>query len=339
MEKTRSNGIDFLRIVSCVAVILIHTNYYFFKDEIYQPNLGLNYLVESFINIVTRFSVPVFVMISGALNLSKERNSNFSYFYKKTFLRVFLPVLIAMVPMMVFEFLYSYLSKNDILFSLQKLLHSVLIGDFFNLWFIYMLAGLYWLTPFVIKLKSILSQKDYVRFVIVLLVWAVFSQMFSNQGAAWSMGLVFAYLAYYMMGDILRESSFRISGRILLFVSMLTITITFFVRFSGVDYYLESPYTGFFSPTLVVFSLAMFSYFSRVNFPVSFHRLSNLTFYIYIFHTFVLRVVLATLKSKVHQPEILEILIFTFIIFFISTLIAKIYQALFDKTISCTFKK
>ena len=75
-ERYRYNNYDLLRIISTIAVILIHSNFHYFCDRYSTPLLSVNYTVESFVNIITRFSVPVFVMLSGGFNLSNEKNEN-----------------------------------------------------------------------------------------------------------------------------------------------------------------------------------------------------------------------------------------------------------------------
>lgn len=70
-NSNRLNNYDALRIISTVAVILIHVNWQFFWTKAATPSMSVNYIVESSINIIARFSVPAFVMISGAFNLKR----------------------------------------------------------------------------------------------------------------------------------------------------------------------------------------------------------------------------------------------------------------------------
>lgn len=65
---SRENNFDLLRVISTIAVILIHVNYMFFQYHWMNPSMGdFIYVVESFLNIVTRFSVPCFVLLSGVV--------------------------------------------------------------------------------------------------------------------------------------------------------------------------------------------------------------------------------------------------------------------------------
>lgn len=334
MQKERNSNLDLLRIISCFAVILIHTNYYFFKDELYHPNLGMTYIVESLINIITRFSVPVFIMISGALNLSKEINKDISYLYKKSIRKIFLPVLIAMIPMFFIEVLSTFLIEKNILESIGISFYKVFIGEFFNLWYMYMLVGLYLLTPFIIRLKETISGQLYTKIACYLLVWVAVSQLFSSQEAAWSIGVVVAFLPYYLLGDILYARRESLRPLVAIAVGITCVLLSFVARFLGQTYYLISPYAAFFSPTIIILSLLAFS--STLKLRKNFHSksltiLANLSFYVYLFHTVVLRIILMLFEKKVEQPELIELLLFTVLIALISLAVAYLYDFFWKK--------
>ena len=87
-SKVRQASYDLLRIISAFSVILIHSNWQFFKICYEKPNISFSWICLSLINIVARFSVPAFVMISGAFNLSDSENEYIGQYYKKCFKRV-----------------------------------------------------------------------------------------------------------------------------------------------------------------------------------------------------------------------------------------------------------
>ena len=64
MEK-RCIYFDILRIVACFAVIIIHVCSWYLYSDINSPN----WQVFNFYNSIVKWSVPIFVMISGALFL------------------------------------------------------------------------------------------------------------------------------------------------------------------------------------------------------------------------------------------------------------------------------
>ncbi|GAB7209335.1 acyltransferase [Dickeya oryzae] len=75
------------RIVSTFAVIVLHISAY----TVSLAELGsLSWWAGNIYDSLTRWCVPVFVMISGALLLSPEKNETLSFFYKKRMSRIFL---------------------------------------------------------------------------------------------------------------------------------------------------------------------------------------------------------------------------------------------------------
>ena len=92
----RDVALDFLRDISCVAVVLIHAIFPFWnstsvvlsKVSDYIPGGGILpyrefvWYVCSLLDAIARFSVPFFIMISGAL-LIEKRNCQLDIWVKK----------------------------------------------------------------------------------------------------------------------------------------------------------------------------------------------------------------------------------------------------------------
>lgn len=81
----RQSNFDLLRIISTFAVVLIHVNANV-ADSNNISLVGFNFC--SLINIITRFSVPCFVMLSGAFILNNEKNADYKHFYAKSFYKI-----------------------------------------------------------------------------------------------------------------------------------------------------------------------------------------------------------------------------------------------------------
>jgi surface polysaccharide O-acyltransferase-like enzyme len=61
------------------------------------------YIIESLFNMVSRFSVPIFVMLSGAFLLHKESNGDAKAFYKKSCKKLLVPTLIVMAVFLLID--------------------------------------------------------------------------------------------------------------------------------------------------------------------------------------------------------------------------------------------
>lgn len=317
-DQTRDHNFDLLRIVATVAVILIHANFIFFGNRYAEPDGSLIWTIESLFNIITRFSVPVFVMISGAYNIDKGRGIDF---YIKTSYKVFLPMFVIILLMLSVSIALHPQSASGLLMTL-------LLGQYNNLWYLFMLAGLYLLTPLLSLMKRTITEKQYRIVAILLMFWSIVSQATSTQKLSYSIGVVVAFVAYYVLGDVLFEFVKRHKnyGRLraeMTILALLGVLLAYIVRRNGFNYYIEQPYINFFSPAIVLYSVAIFVYTGTVSVKKDFSWLSRQTFYIYIFHTPILTI----LRNVIHISELPAIFVYTVLTF----LIALVVTVLFDQ--------
>ena len=290
--QSRKNSLDLLRIVSTIAVVLIHVNWHFFSWAYDYTNNTLEWTIMSMINILTRFSVPCFVMISGAFILNNYENEKPEKFYRKTTYKIFLPAIIAFIFMTILVVIRDVVKGVNIL---QDIL-SMFKGTSFNMWYIWMLAGLYILTPFIIIVKKRITFRQYTICSLFMLIWAVVSQASSHQVLPYSIGVVFAYISYFTVGDVIKNivdkgnliCRTKIVSICLLLVSFASALVTYFWRKGGHNYYISDAHTNFFSPTIVIYSISVFILFNLLNTNRDYSKLSNKTYFIYLFHTIVL---------------------------------------------------
>ena len=314
---TRNNSMDLLRIISCFTVILLHINYYYFGNIYESISFDKIYLVESFINVITRFSVPCFIMISGAFILSNGKNSDFKSFYKKSFIKIFFPLLFLI-------FILSLFFLVDTGFSIRILFDSFFHGYFYNTWFMAMLLFLYILTPFIIIIKKNVSNKTFIGMAIFFLLWGFIFHISSSDNIPFSGNVVISFLGYYLIGNVLYEKFLEKKSSISLYmlISFLMVVITHLYRlFIKVDYrYSVGPYTNSFSPTIMLFSISTFCLFCNLKIKNNFFKLSNYTFYIYIFHTIIYQSIFRYF-SLTHN-QFINIFIVTVLTFILSLLLS-----------------
>lgn len=321
-EIKRYNQYDLLRVIATIAVILIHVNYRYFAPRAYAPLWDKYYVIESIFNMVSRFSVPVFVMLSGAFLLHKTENGNVKQFYRKSIIKIWLPTLGVIALFTVIDVLRNMGSA----WSFRTYLHSIIIGNYYNLWFMYMLAGLYVLTPFVVRMKNAISPKMYRNLTAVLLVWAVVSQAESTYQVPYALGVVAAYLGYFMAGNWIFENTKKKPGAMVYFlIAALMFVVTFVVRYKGFSRYLFDAYTNFFSPTIMVASLCIFAGVSRIEIKRDFSKISSYMFYVYLFHTIVMGEMFSVTKYFT-MNEVFDTVMITLLTFAGALVCAVIYD-------------
>ena len=156
-DESRYYCFDFLRVVGAFAVIVIHVA----ASKWYTTDIHtFEWETMNFYDSIVRWAVPVFVMISGALFLS--RDIPVRKIYSKYIYRIFMAFLF-------WSFVYAaheYMKNRDII----KAAGHFLKGHY-HMWFLYMIAGLYMIVPFV---KRIAESESLTKYFIVLAFFFAF---------------------------------------------------------------------------------------------------------------------------------------------------------------------
>ena len=148
-EKNREIYFDILKIVACFFVIILHVAARcWYNTDIYS----FEWNVLNFYDGISRWTVPVFVMVSGAIFLNKDDS------VKKIYIKNISKLV---VVFFVWSYIYLYINgKQDLIYNVFKLL----IGNF-HMWFIYMIIGLYIMTPI---FKCIVKDKFLTKYFLIL---------------------------------------------------------------------------------------------------------------------------------------------------------------------------
>ena len=99
--KEKEYSFDVLRVIAMIMVIIIHvSNVYTRSFNFIDSN---SYLVSLIFNTISRVSVPIFFMISGALLL--DRKFDFKK-YKKRIFRIILLIVVWDILYLIWEYLF-----------------------------------------------------------------------------------------------------------------------------------------------------------------------------------------------------------------------------------------
>jgi len=134
--------VDLIRAVAIFLVILLHIS----TEPVSVPigvSVNLAWWTTDFFNSIARPCVPLFVMLTGYLLLQPSKvNEPLKVFFKKRFARIGLPFIfwgaIYLVWLVAFD---------GVNFSLNYIVLAMLQGPYVTFWYLYMLIGLYLLTP------------------------------------------------------------------------------------------------------------------------------------------------------------------------------------------------
>ena len=198
--------------------------------------------------------------------------------------------------------------------SVVGVVESIVAGRFNNFWYVSMLICVYIIVPILKKVKHSLTHKQYIRLSVTMMIWAVVSQATSSQRLAYSIGIVIAYVAYFLMGDVLKmavdngeiKKSIRNIMRLII-LATICLAITYFCRRKGFNYYTHSWNTNFFSPTVVMYSIIVFVLFGFMTIDHDYSILASKTYYIYIFHSACLKIA-SRIMGQVNVPDLVKII-------------------------------
>ena len=86
-SKGRNIAFDLLRIIAAFSVVVLLVSGVFIDRS---PVGSLDFRLSNFVNSISRFGVPIFVMISGAIFLSEEKMVTIKKLWSKNILRMFI---------------------------------------------------------------------------------------------------------------------------------------------------------------------------------------------------------------------------------------------------------
>lgn len=171
MKKNVNNRIfwlDIIKILACIFVLTNHTIGYIFT---YTNMNNYNTLYYAINFAICKLGVPLFIMTTGSLLLKKD----ISY---KTITKKSIRIVIVLLLISIYIYLASNkVSDYNIIVFLKSFISNPLS---FPLWYLYMLIGLYIVSPFVKKMTKNFSDKDYKIFIVLFLIIPSFLPILQN---------------------------------------------------------------------------------------------------------------------------------------------------------------
>lgn len=167
MENRRIVFADYLRVVACFLVMLVHSSENFYGADAtglagswsMLPNEANRFWVAFYDGFIARTCVPVFMVLSAFLLVPMKKDMTMSQFYKKRFTRILPPFIIFLVLYCFVPLLWGGLTWDQSLASLKNLPWNF-PGPGGHLWFMYPLISLYLIIPVVSPWLEKATAKD-----------------------------------------------------------------------------------------------------------------------------------------------------------------------------------
>ncbi len=173
MNKTKNNAnrnlsLDILRIIAALGVVVLHIS----SDYVVTNDVTtFNFAQALFVNSLTRFAVPVFVMISGAIFLDKNRNITTKKIWVHNILRLLIIFVIWSFAYYVFQ--CGYFWKCSVFEGgIVKMVYGMMYSTN-HLWFIGMIVGLYAITPVLREWLKNADEKNVRYFLLIYLIFQI----------------------------------------------------------------------------------------------------------------------------------------------------------------------
>ncbi|TGD12012.1 acyltransferase [Brevibacterium sp. S111] len=276
------------RAIAIVAVVAIHS-----LGTVVEQNfadMGPDWWLANLIDSACRWSVPVFIMISGALALDPVRGSKPRKFLSKRVWRIGIPLVFWTAVYVLFR--RYYLQPDDESWSPGI---AILTGSpFVQLYFLYVLAGLTLLTPFFRLLSVHGSRRLQWGTGLIFLGIGMLDQwvsMIFDVGEANIATRFLPMAGFYILGWVLRDIVLSRRAVVLAWVSLIgSIAVTaLWAGFGSGEKPWMFPYE-YLSPGVVIASLSaylLFHHHLRTGFGFL-HWFYPYSFGVFLLHPLVL---------------------------------------------------
>ena len=267
-------NIDILRIFAFVFIVMLHT---------LNRQYGLAVWMSGY--AVISIGVNLFIMISGYLLL--DRTETVKEFFRKRFFSI-LPLFI------IFNIIYIYFYNHSFI-AVKKISAP-------HFWYIYMILGLYLLTPW---LRKVLQYAEKETFYVVVLwflcnVFNPYMQFFRLPKIPFSHFPITGFIGYYILGYYLKKYRYKLEK--IPFICVIGVYITgFFISVISTKYVLVTTgnrISDFFDKNSLgtfFMSISFFVFWIKFNFKNRnkvIRMISDSTYFAYLIHIIILHYVI-----------------------------------------------
>ncbi|MEI6555557.1 MAG: acyltransferase family protein [Paludibacter sp.] len=294
--QTRDINVDVLRILACFFVVVVHVSGTSLTSGITYSIGSIDWFVCYLSDLLARWCVPVFVMISGGFLLNPAKPVTI----KKLFTKYILRILIALIFWSVFY---------GIIFHTAFLPLGNQAG---HLWYLPMIIGIYMVIPFF----QIIPEKLLRYFVVVWFVFqsiAFIAKFITPEFKVIDIEHYFFmdYVGFFVLGFLLytnRESKqlqkISYPAGIISVLLMVFLSVSLSLKNNETN----QQFFSYFSPLVILISTAIFLFVLNIKFNVKtatqkiILSISYSTFGIYLIHIFLLANIYTRVTRFIHEP-------------------------------------
>jgi surface polysaccharide O-acyltransferase-like enzyme len=252
-------SVDKIRTVAILGVLLLHAS-----NDLTIQQMNTLQVLEIFrwftVDIyqsIGRVGVPLFVMLTGALLLQPSKVESLNVFFKKRVVRIGIPFLFWGVVYFAWDFLVEQQA-----FTSSALIQGVLTGPYFQFWYIYMLFGLYLLTPFLRLMVAHANRSLFKYFIVLWLIGSAFAPLLAQFTPYYLDGNLLTipgYVGYFVLGLYLLNVKVKRSQLVIFMFVGFSLTVIGTYVMSGIVGGSKSwTFQEYLSPTMILASISLF---------------------------------------------------------------------------------
>ena len=337
-QNTRNFGFYVIRIVACLAIVVLHTAQY--GTDAFKNPEQVRIAAMSLRNCMM-WAVPCFVMVTGALLLDPARELSLKKLFTKYIARIFWALLLISAVYEITD--YFIFHERTLPEAVKNWAEGILYASGWKpLWYLYLLIGLYLLMPFYKKIAAHCSRQEMRYLLIVLFVFQALIptiEALSGKDIGFYIAVYSVYMLYLFMGYAISQGMEKLPKKMilpLLIVSFAAVVLFTYLYITGQRSGLNAAVTRY-SFVLTVFQAGwIYILLHDLKEPVSsritalIRKLDSLTFGVYLIHLIFLRVLIHGRHFNMNaHGGIAMILLCALVIFILSAMVTWLCKTLF----------
>lgn len=294
----KEKNFEFLRGISCICIIVLHVSGWCYGEYGYGSEIDQYFCGATFFNVITRYAVPSFIMLTGAFTLNNPKNCHFLSYYKKVFWSTVLPTLSASVVYVLYTMLMKVVFGGQAAMdaALGSIKLWIIYGDpYGHMWYMYMLMGFLIWAPFLCRFYQTLTLP--LKWIIGLVGVTIGCVWYGTGEVIWPLKFL-QHIGFFFLGAVIREQAkthkvlkvAKISGVVSVLILVLTYLLVYGQTVSLIP--LRIDFQQRLSPTIIIGSVATFIWISNLKMnhnPVS--KIAEHSFFVYLIHGGVISVI------------------------------------------------
>ncbi len=292
-EKLYIKAVDALRVISILAVVLIHSTTKTLESSHYDL---VNFQFALFLNQAARFAVPMFFIISGfVLELNYHLNESYIHYFKKRASKI-------LIPYLFWSIIYYFLIYTE---NRDSFIKAILTGNAsYQLYFIPTLCIYYLIFPFVHKIYDFLANKFTMFALLILELRFMYADYFEKQfGFEDPVRILILSYFFFVVGIVAARNKDKIIfwvGRIKYFLIPLSLYLPYYIYKEGYyryfkTYNIEAFYSQWRISVLIytiVLAALLFYLLDKSKLQFKFiEKISRLSFFVFFVHVAVIEFV------------------------------------------------